>query len=56
MSTTDYQSRMQLLRVIHQYGKKGLAAFKKLKAETPREYAIYFEHIECNLIDSRRYA
>ena len=56
MSTTDYVSRMQLLRVIHDYGKSGLAAFKKLKAQTPKEFAIYFEHIECDLIDSRRYA
>lgn len=56
MNTTDYVSRMQLLRVIHDYGAKGKAVFDKLKATTPKEYSIYFDHIECDLIDSRRYA
>jgi len=56
MSTTDYVSRMKLLRVIHDYGQKGREAFASLKAQSPREYKIYFDHIECDLIDSRRYA
>lgn len=54
--TTDYVTRMKLLRVIHGYGAPGLAAFQKLKATTGEEYAVYFDHIECDLIDSRKYA
>ena len=56
MQTTDYVTRMMLLRVIHDYGAIGAMAYERLKAESPKEFAIYFEHIECNLIDSRRYA
>ena len=44
------------LRVIHGYGAAGMAAFQQLKATTGEEYAVYFDHIECNLIDSRKYA
>lgn len=56
MQTTDYVTRMMLLRVIHNYGTIGLQAYERLKEDAPQEFAIYFEHIECNLIDSRRYA
>ena len=56
MQTTDYVTRMMLLRVIHDYGKLGKEAYERLKSEAPEEFAIYFEHIECNLIDSRKYA
>ena len=56
MQTTDYVTRMMLLRVIHGYGKLGLKAYNRLKKESPREFSIYFEHIECDLIDSRKYA
>ena len=56
MQTTDYVTRMMLLRVIHGYGKLGLNAYNRLKKESPREFSIYFEHIECDLIDSRKYA
>ena len=54
--TTDYVTRMRLLRVIYDYGRRGRDAFYQLKATCSPDYAIYFEHIECNLIDSRRYA
>lgn len=54
--TTDYVMRMKLLRVIHDYGHAGRQAFQQLKAESRQEYAMYFDHIECDLIDSRRYA
>ncbi len=54
--TTDYVTRMRLLRVIYNYGRHGRDAFYQLKATCSPDYAIYFEHIECNLIDSRRYA
>lgn len=56
MQTTDYVTRMMLLRVIHNYGTIGQEAYQRLKEEAPKEFAIYFEHIECDLIDSRRYA
>ena len=56
MQTTDYVTRMMLLRVIHGYGSIGLQAYERLKQESPKEFAIYFKHIECDLIDSRRYA
>lgn len=56
MQTTDYVTRMLLLRTIHDYGTIGLKAFQRLKKDAPAEFAIYFEHIECELIDSRRYA
>ena len=56
LQTTDYVTRMMLLRVIHNYGSIGQKAYEALKKECPEEFAIYFEHIECKLIDSRRYA
>ena len=56
LQTTDYVTRMKLLRVIHDYGEAGLRVFQELRSETQEEYAIYFDHIECDLIDSRRYA
>lgn len=56
LQTTDYVTRMKLLRVIRGYGRKGLETYNKLKATSPEEFAIYFEHIECDLIDSRKYA
>ena len=56
LQTTDYVTRMMLLRVIHNYGSIGKKAYEKLKEESPEEFAIYFEHIECDLIDSSRYA
>ena len=54
--STDYVSRMKLLRVIHDYGARGIEAFAKLKAEADKDQAMFFEHIECDLIDSRKYA
>jgi len=56
LQTTDYVTRMCLLRVIYDYGPQGREKFQQLKARSHRDFAIYFEHIECNLIDSRRYA
>lgn len=56
MQTTDYVTRMMLLRVIHGYGAIGRQAYERLKEEAPKEFAIYFQHIECDLIDSSRYA
>jgi hypothetical protein len=56
VQTTDYVSRMTLLRVIHDYGAIGLQTYEKIKAESNFELEPYFAHIECNLIDSRRYA
>lgn len=56
LQTTDYVTRMVLLRVIYRYGANGKAAYEKLKAEATPELMPYFSHIECDLIDSRRYA
>ena len=56
LQTTDYVTRMILLRIIHGYGENGRRTFEKLKAETSEEFQPYFDHIECDLIDSRRYA
>ena len=56
LQTTDYVSRMVLLRVIYRYGSIGRSAYEKLKAEATPETQPYFAHIECDLIDSRRYA
>lgn len=56
MQTTDYVTRMLLLRTIRDYGTIGRKAYERLKKDAPAEFAIYFEHIECKLIDSRRYA
>ncbi|MCR4843560.1 MAG: hypothetical protein K5843_01050 [Bacteroidales bacterium] len=56
LQTTDYVTRMLLLRTIYNYGKPGRKTYERLKKDAPAEFAIYFEHIECDLIDSRRYA
>ena len=56
LQTTDYVTRMVLLRVIYNYGSIGRAAYDKLKKEADEELLPYFAHIECDLIDSRRYA
>lgn len=53
LQTTDYVSRMKLLRVIHDYGRNGRPTFEKLKASATEETAPYFAHIECDLIDKR---
>ena len=56
LQTTDYVTRMILLRVIYRYGEMGRKAFYQLKEKTSEEYQPYFAHIECDLIDSSRYA
>lgn len=56
LQTTDYVTRMLLLRTIYNYGTAGRKTYERLKKDAPEEFAIYFEHIECDLIDSRRYA
>ncbi len=56
LQTTDYVTRMVLLRVIYNYGSIGRAEYEKLKQEAGPELQPYFAHIECDLIDSRRYA
>lgn len=56
LQTTDYVTRMVLLRVVYRYGDIGRKAYEKLKAEATPEIQPYFAHIECDLIDSRRYA
>lgn len=56
LQTTDYVTRMILLRVLYNYGTRGREEFYRLKESTAEEYQPYFSHIECDLIDSSRYA
>lgn len=56
LQTTDYVTRMILLRVLYNYGTRGREEFYRLKESTAGEYQPYFSHIECDLIDSSRYA
>lgn len=56
LQTTDYVTRMVLLRTIYRYGEIGHRAYERLKAQATPELQPYFVHIECDLIDSRRYA
>ena len=56
LQTTDAVTRMLLLRTIRGYGEIGREAYERLKRETPKAFAIFYEHIECDLIDSSRYA
>ncbi len=56
LQSTDYVTRMILLRVIYNYGARGREEFYRLKESTAGEYQPYFSHIECDLIDSSRYA
>lgn len=56
LQTTDAVTRMLLLRTIRGYGNIGREAYERLKRESPKAFAIFFEHIECDLIDSSRYA
>lgn len=55
-SSTDHVSKMKALRVLYNYGRRGRDAFNKLKAEASPANAPLFEHIECNLLDSSKYA
>ena len=52
--STDYASKMKALRVLYNYGRRGREAFMKLKKEASDR--MLFDHIECDLIDSRKYA
>ena len=54
--STDFVSKMKALRVLHNYGRRGRDAYNRLKAEATPATAILFEHIECNLLDSSKYA
>ena len=45
LQTTDYVTRMLLLRTIYNYGKSGRKTYERLKKDAPAEFAIYFEHI-----------
>ena len=54
--STDTLSKVKLLTVLYNYGPDGLAAFYKLKTEVPAHDLHIFEHVECKLIDSTKYA
>ncbi len=47
---------MVLLRVIYNHFSIGRASYEELKREASPDLQPYFAHIECDLIDSRRYA
>lgn len=53
---TDTVTKVRLLRVLYNYGEKGLDAYLTLKREAPEYDRILFSHIECKYIDSRKYA
>lgn len=55
-TSTDTVVKVRLLRVLYEYGDAGRQAFLDLKAGAPKTDARIFEHVECELIDSRRYA
>ena len=55
-ASTDYVSKMKALRVLYNYGMRGRDAFNKLKSEASPVTAPLFEHIECKLLDSSKYA
>ena len=54
--STDTLSKVKLLSVLYNYGQEGLTAFYKLKTEVPSRDLHIFDHVECKLIDSRKYA
>ena len=56
LQTTDYVTRMVLLRVLYRYGDIGRKAYTRLREDATPELLPYFVHIECDLIDSRHYA
>ena len=53
---SDNVTRVHLLRVLYNYGVMGRRAYEGLKMMARPDEEIYFEHIECKLIDSRKYA
>lgn len=53
---TSAVGKVTLLKVLYDYGEIGKEAFMKLKAKVPEYDLIYFDHVQCNLIDSRKYA
>ncbi|MBQ9184308.1 MAG: hypothetical protein IJ151_00345 [Bacteroidales bacterium] len=55
-SSTDFVSKMKALRVLYNYGRRGREAFNTLKAQANESTAALFEHIECKLLDSSKYA
>ena len=54
--TTDAVTRMKLLSTLYDYGVRGRLAYEELKASSEEEYKIFFQHIECELIDNNKYA
>lgn len=56
LKATSAVNKVGLLRVLYNYGERGRETFLRLKAQVPKEDLIYFEHVECKLIDSREYA
>lgn len=53
---TDTVTKVRLLRVLYNYGTIGKKAYQMLKGEAPEYDKIVFSHIECEYIDSRKYA
>lgn len=53
---TEAVNKVHLLKVLYDYGPKGLEAYKKLKEECPEDDLRFFDHIECEYIDSTNYA
>ena len=53
---TDTQTKVRLLNVLYNYGTIGREGYITLRDEAPAYDKIVFSHIECEYIDSRKYA
>ena len=55
-STKNYLMKETVLSVLYDYGTIGRTVFEKLEAKASFDSKIFFEHVRCPLIDSRKYA
>ena len=53
---TDTVTKVRLLNVLYNYGTIGREGYNTLRSEAPAYDKIVFSHIECEYIDSRKYA
>ena len=54
--TTRAATKVRLLRNLYDYGSAGRAAYELLKKEAKEDDIRFFDHVECEYIDSRKYA
>lgn len=53
---TEAVAKVHVLKVLHDYGPAGLKAYNELKSKCSEDDKRFFDHIECELLDSSRYA